>query len=233
MRVRQTEFRFRTWGGKRPGSGPKRTPARIGLLRHGERPAFDARVPALVTLRGVAGVPNFRAERVAGVILAEIRRVSAKGFRVVHFSIQSNHLHLIVEADDGPALSRGMQRLGSRVALAINLLLARRGTLWRDRYHRRDLPKPRQFRNALVYVLFNARKHAQGTERARRMRVLDGRSSAIWTDHWAVDAGFLDRIRSARAGPAPVVPPVTWMARRGWLRHGRLRLDEVPRSADA
>jgi REP element-mobilizing transposase RayT len=187
-------------------------------------------MPALVTLRAKGDVPNLRAERASTLILTEIRRVSAQGFRVVHFSIQTNHLHLIVEADDGAALSRGMQRLGSRVALAINQLVARRGTLWRDRYHRRDLPKPRQYRNALVYVLFNARKHAQGGERVRRMRVLDGCSSAIWMDDWAVDDEFLQRIRNARAGPAPVVAPTTWMARRGWLRHGRLRPDEVPRN---
>jgi REP element-mobilizing transposase RayT len=189
-------------------------------------------MPVLVTLRAVSGVPNLRAERAAMLIMAEIRRASAKGLRVLHFSVQSNHLHLIVEADDGPALSRGMQRLGSRVALAINVLASRRGSLWRDRYHRRDLLKPRQYRNALVYVLFNARKHAHGAERMRRLRVLDGCSSAIWTDHWAVDDTFLARIRNARAGPSPVIAPATWMARRGWLRHGRLRPDEVPQSVE-
>jgi REP element-mobilizing transposase RayT len=201
------------------------------MLSHGERPAFDARVPALVTLRAVPGVPNLRAERAAMLIIAEIRRASTKGFRVVHFSLQTNHLHLIVEADDGTALSRGMQRLGSRVARAMNLLVSRRGTLWRDRYHRRDLPKPRQYRNALVYVLFNARKHARGAERTRRLRVLDGCSSAIWTDDWAVDDAFLERIRGARAGPSPIMRPITWVARQGWLRHGRLRPDEAPHSS--
>jgi REP element-mobilizing transposase RayT len=227
-RPQQIELRFRARGGSRPGAGRKRSPSRLGLLPHVARPRFDRNVPVHVTIRAVGGAPSFRTQRAAAIIFAEILRASSRGFRVVQFSVQGNHLHLIVEADDGVALSRGMQRLASRLARLLNALVSRRGSLWRDRYHRRDLATPRQFRNALVYVLFNHRRHAKGAERARRGRVLDRFSSVFWVEAWAAPSDLVDRIRGARAGPPPLVAPKTWIASRGWKRHGLLRPDEMP-----
>jgi hypothetical protein len=192
------------------------------------RPEFDARLPVHVTLRALPNVPNLRAEQPTRMVRREIRRASAKGFRVVHFSIQT-HLHLLVEADGGEALSRGMQRLASRIALFVNALVSRRGRFWRERYHRRDLASPRQFRNSLVYTLFNARHHASGAERVRRMRVLEmEHSSVLWADAWDAPPELVARIITARAGPCPVVPAHTFIASRGWHRLGRLRPDEMP-----
>lgn len=232
-RPRQIELTFRSRGGERPGAGRKRRPENAGLLPHVARPAFDHRVPVHVTMRALDGVPPFRAQLAGAILVAEIRRATAKGFRVLHFSIQENHLHVLAEADDSAALSRGVQRFASRVARRLNGLASRKGRFWRDRYHRRDLRSPRQYRNALVYVLFNDRKHARGAARAARMRRLDGFSSAIWNDRWDVDGALLARVRGARAGPSPVAPPSTWIASRGWwVRHGALRPTEVPVTAE-
>ena len=152
---------------------------------------------------------------------------------MLHQSVQDDHLHLIVEADDGERLSRGIQRLASRVARAVNLLVGRRGKFWRERYHRRDLASPRQFRNALVYVTFNHRKHARGGERARSLAALDALSSAIWVDDWKSEA-FRELVREhrahARVGPRTTTDPRTWIARVGWKRLGRLDPREQPKS---
>jgi len=180
-------------------------------------------------MRAVRGVPRMRSEVVARIIVAEIRRASAKGFRVLHFSVQSNQVHLIVEAESGVALSRGMQRLASRIAMMLNALVTRRGSVWRERYHRQDLASPRQFRNALVYVTFNIRKHASVEERAHWARSLDLFSSALWLDDWK-DRTVVERVRAARAGPSPVVAPRTWYARAGWKLLGALDLRESPKS---
>lgn len=172
-----------------------------------------------------------RTELVARVVVEEIARASKKGFRGLHYSIQQDHLHLIAEADDGVDFSRGMQRLASRIARRINLLVGRRGSLWRERYHRRDLASPRQFRNALVYVTFNFRKHASPGQRAVRARVIDGLSSGIWIDDWTSDA-FTEYVHQhrERAGPRPTARPTTWIARVGWKRLGALDPRESPRS---
>jgi len=86
------------------------------------------------------------------------------GFSLVHFSVQRDHLHLIAEASDRRALSRGIQGLSIRVARAVNRQLARKGRLFSDRYHARALKTPREVRFALRYVLLNARKHTRGPQ---------------------------------------------------------------------
>ena len=79
-------------------------------------------------------------------------------FRICQFSVQRDHLHLIVEADSKAALSRGMQAFAIRVAKAINGFLGRRGQVFDDRYHAEVATNPRQTRNVVRYVLLNARK---------------------------------------------------------------------------
>ena len=231
-RGRQQPFVWKTRGGRREGAGRPPSPANVGLQPHCARPAFTPSVPAHVTMRAVRGVPSMRAAVVARAVVAELARASTKGFRVLHYSVQNDHVHLLAEGDDGECFSRGMQRLASRIAMAVNALAKRRGRLWRERYHRRDLATPRQFRNALVYVTFNFRKHSPGAERAARARMIDGCSSGLWMDDWTTET-FRERLREhrARAGPRPTAEAKTWLARIGWWkRHGRLDPCESPRS---
>src|SRR5690606_5978693 len=121
--------------------------------------------------------------------------------RVVHYSVMSNHVHLLVEADDRDALSRGLQGLATRLARAVNRFAARRGTVFADRYHARILRTPREVRNALAYVLNNARHH-----RCTAMPAdwIDPYSSASAFDGWrtAVRRGALS---------VPVVRARTWL----------------------
>ncbi|HKO91462.1 MAG TPA: hypothetical protein VJU61_09940, partial [Polyangiaceae bacterium] len=73
--------------------------------------------------------------------------------RIVHYSIQSNHVHLLVEADDRRALTAGLRGLFVRIAGALNRLWQRRGGVFADRFHERELRTPREVRNSLLYVL--------------------------------------------------------------------------------
>jgi hypothetical protein len=132
------------------------------------------------------------------------------------FSVQHDHVRLIVEADAARDLSRGIQGLAIRAAKAVNHVLGRRGAVWGDRYHARDLTTPRAVRNALVYVLQNYRKHAH--DRGQRF---DPCSSAPWFTGW--------KYRLQTAMSAPVVTARTWLARWGWRRQGLLDADEEPR----
>jgi hypothetical protein len=141
-------------------------------------------------------------------------------FRVVHYSVQTNHVHLIVEAAGKDALARGMRGLAIRTALAVNRALGRRGALWAERYHARALATPRMVRNALVYVLANARKHL------RAVAGLDPCSSAAWFDGYRTRAP----LRGVRA---PTASPRTWLLRVGWRRHGLLSVDEPPARVDS
>jgi len=151
--------------------------------------------------------------------MAAIRRAFAAlgtpGFRVLHYSVQRDHLHLLVEADAVSRFTRGVQGLAIRLAKAINRVVGRHGHVWGDRYHARLLRTPREVRHALVYVLNNARKHL------RAVRGLDPCSSAAWFDGWAATP-------TPPRGPAPVARPRTWLARLGWRRLGLIDVHEAP-----
>lgn len=199
------------------------------------RKPLDGRTPVHIILRAKPGSPSFRDYDVFCAIRQLIATASRDEFRVIHFSVQETHIHLIVESDDQENLSRAVQHLARRITWDVNRLRQRTGSLWRDRYTRRDLTNLRQVRNALVYVLMNTRKH-QGDARGAFLAsiVLDPCSSAAWLDGWAPTATWrlrelqLDLVRHDLFD-CPVAEPRTWALRVGWKRYGLIRDDETPR----
>lgn len=177
-------------------------------------------MPLHVTLRFRGDVPRLRNGKAFAIIKPVLAAARERGgLRIVHFSVQSNHIHLIVEANEHTALSRGVQGLAVRLARTLNRLWGRRGKVFADRYHAHALRTPREVRNALSYVLNNARRHG----------VWLGRGEM---DPYASGAGF-DGWVNARAHPAAQPPgglarPRTWLLHVGWRRHGLLFPDEVP-----
>ena len=169
-------------------------------------------------MRTIDGLPSLRTKRVFAAMTNAIAAGSKRAFRVVQFSVQSNHVHLLVESDGVMALGRGMQGLTVRLAKSVNRLTGRHGRVWRDRYHVRALATPREVRNALAYVLLNIRKHRPGTSG------IDPCSSGPWFTGWR------ERFRLP-PGTAPVARPRTWLLCVGWRRWGRLSLSEAPKSA--
>jgi len=227
----QLAFAFRTWGGKRKGAGrpPKGNTAGVSHLR---RSRLSLHHPLHITLRIAAGVPSLRDgrlfERVRFALAAGRERF---GFRLVHFSVQSNHLHLIAEALDSRALALGMQGLSVRLARAVNRTLARRGRLFSDRYHARALKTPRAAHFAIRYVLLNARKHGAAVAPG----FIDRCSSAAWFGDFSRPGELAFGVAQTRAQwraasglDAPVVPPETWLLRYGCRRHGGFDIDDEP-----
>ena len=145
------------WGGKRKGAGRKRT---SDLVAHRARPLLKPRFPVHVTMTMRRHVWNLRTRRCFTVLeRAFWAGANRFGFRLVHFSVQGNHLHLLVEADDARALSRGMNGLTIRIARSLNRVMKRNGKVLTDRYHSRILRTPTEVRNVRNYHLTNARRH--------------------------------------------------------------------------
>lgn len=176
-----------------------------------------------VTLKVLPGAPVLR----RGVCFRTIRGafVAGKakpGFRLVHFTVQTNHLHLICEAADKDQLSRGMQGLAILVAKRLNAKLGRKGKLFAQRYHARILRTPTEVRNALVYVLNNSRRHDPSASR----EWVDPCSSAVFFGGWR----FPYHDPRARDGPPPVAPAHTWLLTTGWRFRGLIAFDEIGRA---
>jgi hypothetical protein len=145
------------------------------------------------------------------------------GTRLVHFSVQSNHVHLLVEADGHRALSRAMQGLATRLAKRLNHRLEHKGPVFADRYHARALTTPLELRRALIYVLHNHRRH---TVAPGRPSGFDPLSTAPYFDGFA--PGIALPQSTAPPDDQPVAQPRTWLLRTGWRRHGLLGARDVP-----
>ena len=113
-----------------------------------------------VTWRMKQGVWNLRTRRCFSALARAFWGGANRfGFKLVHYSVQGNHLHLLVEATDENALSRGMNGMGVRVAKGLNRVMRRHGKVLGDRYHSRILRTPTEVRRARDYLLQNACKH--------------------------------------------------------------------------
>lgn len=185
-------------------------------MPHRRREPHDPRCPVHVTLRASRGLPSLRGRRIFAGIERAFGASSHDRFRLLQFSVQSDHLRLVVEADEPTRLARGVQGLAVRTAKAINRVLGRHGAVWAERYHAHALKTPREVRNAFVYVLNNFKKHVPGASG------LDPRSSGRWFAGWR---HAIERM----IGRSPVAAPRTWLAAVGWKRRGLIDVDQVPR----
>jgi len=165
-------------------------------MPHGVRPKVDPRYPVQVTIRATRGLPSFRSPGVFAALRRAIARASVDRFRVIHFSIQQDHAHFIVEGDEARRARGGIHGLAIRLALAVNRALRRKGQVVGDRYHARALTTPRQMRTSMVYVLLNFRKHL------RAPACIDPRSSGPHFSGWQRPPPVTDA-PPATAPPAP------------------------------
>jgi putative transposase len=239
--------------------------ARLGVRRrrrqrtrvaHRARPEHKDRFPVHITLRALDGLISFRRPRLYAALRSAIAR-SQRGaaFRITDFSVEPNHGHFITEAADKAALCNGVRALVIRLTLAIRRITGYRGPVWADRYFAHELRSPREYRNALCYVLHNWKKHVRGAGG------MDECSSAPWFWGWsALTRSCSDGWASAQPGVTkpwtavgppvppglsareadttplcPVVRPETWLAKTGWLtktKLGPIEYGEEPAGAD-
>jgi putative transposase len=187
FRRRQTAFKFKTHGGKRRGAGRKPKGEKAGIP-HSRRPRFSATQPVHVTVRMLPHVWNLRSRRSWRVIGRALELAAVRfSTRLCEFSIQGNHIHLVVEAATTEALAQAMQGLGIRIARGLNRMMKKNGRVFADRYHAHVLRTPSEVKHAVQYVRNNLAKHTAA-------RSVDEHSSA---------------------NPVFVLPaPATWLLRR-------------------
>ena len=212
------------WGGHRPGAGRK--PAQNPPIHHVRRTRVPSGVPGHVILRVRKGIPSLRKGRFLREWRQSLRRACEReGFRVVHYSVQRNHAHLLVEAPGGKhAMECGMKAVGQRFARCVNRVFGRKGPVLYGRYNLKLLETPRQVRNALAYVLLNVRKHWGETGRGLPAAQIDPCSSGRWFDGWKRGS---ERPAPTRE-PPEVAPARFWLLSQGWRRYPLVALSEVP-----
>jgi len=225
--VRKRDKNNQLRGGARPGAGRK-PKGRRASERHMKRPRLKKNKPVHVTLRIAADVSSLRTRHMYQAIhWAMISTLTTEAFRIVHISIQRDHIHLIVEADDEKALARGMQGFEISAAKLINAAITkrtgtrRRGSVFSDRYHPEVITCPTQARNVLSYVMNNWRKHGEDRGSLSRTWRLDPFSSACNFPDWAerADSPWIWSVRDTY-DRLPTWRPRTWLLTKGYRRGG-------------
>ncbi len=189
-------------------------------MPHDTRAALSRHHPVHVTIRLEKDLPSLRRKPIAAMIRAAMHKMlGRKGYRIVAYSIQTNHLHLIIEAESRSDLAKGMRALQIRIAHGANRLWERRGRVFADRYHDHILKTPSEVRRALAYVLNNHYKHGYAAKLD-----LDFYASGAWFGGWrqSFTVGGKEGI------PDHVALPQSWLCRIGWRRCGLISLDEEP-----
>ena len=203
----QVELRFpHARGGARQGAGRPKGSRRSERMPHTPRPAVSRHKPHHVTVKLARGSWNLRSQRCFRPIREALHAITKrKGFRVVHFSVQHNHIHLVTEAADRRAMSNGLRALLIRIARGLNAVMGVQGRRIGDRYHEHILKTPNEVRNALRYVIGNRTHHLEQWGQAHL---------AGGTDTFSSLTPSTDRL---------VHPPGSWLLREGWTRAGPLQ----------
>ncbi len=177
-----------------------------------------------LTLKLRRGLQSLRRGKTFEAITRSFHKYSLReGFRLVQFSVQHDHLHLIAEADSKSGLTQAMQRLMVSLARQLNFVWLKvtgkwTGRVFKERYHQHVIRNPKEVRAALLYVLRNALKHGE------------------------IRAGEQDRYSSARyfdgfCKGRPQAPPENliaeasaWLLTTGWRALGLIESYELPAS---
>jgi REP element-mobilizing transposase RayT len=153
------ELVVRAKGGKRKGAGRKRH-GELRHVPHRRRRDIYWTDAIHVTWRVLPHVWNLRSQRCFLVLKAAFAAACERlGARLISYSVQGNHLHLVFEADSDRALSRALNGLGTRIARGLNKVMGTKGAVLDGRYHARPLRTGTEVRNVLGYLADNARRH--------------------------------------------------------------------------
>lgn len=228
-------------GGRREGAGRKPKGEKAGPS-HLKREPLDPRYPALITWQIKPGLCDLRTRRCFAQILESFIRIQEQfPFRIVHYSAQNDHLHLLVEGSDNRLLSRSMQGLSIRIAKAINREIGRKGKIFADRYRSLVLKTPSEVRRGIECVLKDVMRHNRG-KKVFPPGWVDPFSSAVFffepeitreetprqpqkeDPKWIAE--FL-RLR-AKLGRWEVSPPKTALLRAKWRKAGDIDRITIP-----
>jgi REP element-mobilizing transposase RayT len=229
--VQQELFRR---GGKRRGAGRKPKGARAGE-RHEARPEFKPYHALHVVMRVSPAVGSLRRRKMYKAMRdATVTAAMCERFRIVHVSLQRNHVHMLVEAEHKAALGRGMQGFQISAARNINTVLGdgvrrRRGKVFADRYHVEVITSPTRAHHAIKYVLSNWRHHKEDQQGLASRWLVDPFSTGILFPDWKElqDKECMWPIR-ATYDPMVVRRPQSWLLAEGWKTAGEISARDVP-----
>jgi REP element-mobilizing transposase RayT len=128
-------------------------------IRHRERPKLTRLSSLHLTIKIKRIKADLKNKSILIVLKRAIYNARKKGLRVIHFSLEFDHVHLLIEAPDNFILGKGMQSLGVTLVRGINKLGQTSGEVYKHRYHFRKINSTRELKVVMNYIFHNGVKH--------------------------------------------------------------------------
>lgn len=128
-------------------------------IRHTRRERITKQSALHFTIKVRENKADIKNKRLLKILHHAIKRARLKKLKVLHYSLEYNHVHLLVEARDNQIIHQGMQAFGISFAKAINKIKFLKGRVYKNRYHFRKITSLRDYKNVLLYIFRNGIKH--------------------------------------------------------------------------
>lgn len=128
-------------------------------IRHTARERISKLTALHLTIKVRENKADIKNKRLLRALHHAIMRARLKGLRIIHYTLEFNHVHLLVEASNNEVLHKGMQALGISFSKAINKVKSLKGTVYKHRYHFRKIGSRREYKIVLNYIVGNGIKH--------------------------------------------------------------------------
>ncbi|MCC6806751.1 MAG: hypothetical protein IT381_04965 [Deltaproteobacteria bacterium] len=205
---------------KRGPGRPRKPPGAKKVAPHISRPTLGTQSAVHVTLKLRRGVPSLRSRKKYALVkraFSRFRLVSravarvedaadasreGDGFRLVHYAVLGDHVHMLCEVDGSKWLARGVQKIAISLARSLNAASVREaggsldprdgsmsdrpgwiGPIFAERYHLHALATPTEIAHCLEYLFTNAAKHFGAINVVRcKVSVASGRTRYLDID---------------------------------------------------
>lgn len=142
-------------------------------IRHIEREEIFRTTSLHLTIKVRSHKADIKSKLVLRALHHAILRARRKGLKIIHYTLEYNHIHLLVEASDKSVVHQGMQALGISLSKRINKIKGVTGSVYKHRYHLRKITSPRELKNVLHYIFNN------GIHHSRTKSILDPYNSIV------------------------------------------------------
>ncbi|MGZ3790137.1 MAG: transposase [Bacteriovorax sp.] len=105
-----------------------------------------------LTVKIVKNKADMKNKSVLGLLKRAILNARRQGLKVIHYSLEYDHVHLLIEAENNHVLGKGMQAFGVTLSKAINRMRKRKGGVYKHRYHFRQISSSRELKNVMNYI---------------------------------------------------------------------------------
>ncbi|MGZ3788931.1 MAG: transposase [Bacteriovorax sp.] len=128
-------------------------------IRHTRRPFLKKPSSLHLTVKIKKNKADLKNKSVLGILKRAILNARRQGLKVIHYSLEYDHVHLLIEAENNHILGKGMQAFGVTLSKAINRMRRLKGGVYKHRYHFRQISGTRELKNVMKYIFTNGLKH--------------------------------------------------------------------------